>query len=390
MRNIAAALAALIAAAGLAACGSSSSSDTSSSKPTSSSSTGSTGQVIQSNPANKKVTVTIGSKNFTEEFILGNIYAQALKAAGYNVKTQLNLGSEQIALKALKSGQIDAYPEYTGTALTSFFKVKTTDIPTDPAKAYNQAKADFAQQGLTALPPTPFTDSNAVAVTQATAKKLGVKNISDLKSKASTITLAGTPECRQRQDCLLGLQQVYGLKFKSFTPVDRPCATRCCRRARPTPRSCSRPTVRSRPTRGHPQRRQEHLPALQRHPRGRRQGAAEGGAGLREDGRAGPEGHDHAGAAGAQLARRPRQAEAGGRRHRVPEGVGLHQVAGRQRPDEPKPPLAARAVARASATAIRLGQVDAHDEELGDAVPGATAKGSARSVLSSSTRSSPR
>ena len=220
MRNIAAALAALIAAAGLAACGSSSSSDTNSSKATSSSSSGSTGRVIQSNPANKKVTVTIGSKNFTEEFILGNIYAQALKAAGYNVKTQLNLGSEQIALKALKSGQIDAYPEYTGTALTSFFKVKTTSIPTDPAKAYNQAKADFAQQGLTALPPTPFTDSNAVAVTQATAKKLGVKNISDLKSKASTITLAGTPECRQRQDCLLGLQQVYGLKFKSFTPVD--------------------------------------------------------------------------------------------------------------------------------------------------------------------------
>ena len=128
MRNIAAALAALIAAAGLAACGSSSSSDTSSSKPTSSASSGSTGQVIQSNPANKKVTVTIGSKNFTEEFILGNIYAQALKAAGYNVKTQLNLGSEQIALKALKSGQIDAYPEYTGTALTSFFKVRAVPV----------------------------------------------------------------------------------------------------------------------------------------------------------------------------------------------------------------------------------------------------------------------
>ena len=219
MRNIAAALAALIAAVGLAACGSSSSSDTSS-KATSSSSSGSTGQTIQSNPANKKVTVTIGSKNFTEEFILGNIYAQALKAAGYNVKTQLNLGSEQIALKALKSGQIDAYPEYTGTALTSFFKVKTADIPSDPTKAYDQTRAEFAKQGITALGPTPFTDSNAVAVTPATAKKLGLKNISDLKSKAGTITLAGPPECRQREDCLLGLQQTYGLKFKTFTPVD--------------------------------------------------------------------------------------------------------------------------------------------------------------------------
>jgi glycine betaine/choline ABC-type transport system substrate-binding protein len=215
MRNIAAALAALVVAAGIAACGSSSDNTTKS--------TGggkANAQVIQSNPANKKVTVTIGSKNFTEEFILGNIYAQALRAAGYNVKTQLNLGSEQIALKALKSGQIDAYPEYTGTALTSFFNVKTADIPADAAKAFDQTKADFAKQGITALSPTPFTDSNAVAVTPATAKKLGVKNISDLQAKASTLTLAGPPECRQREDCLVGLQDTYGLKFKSFTPVD--------------------------------------------------------------------------------------------------------------------------------------------------------------------------
>ena len=216
MRNIAAALAALIAAVGIAACGSSSDNTTESTSSGGSKSA----QVIQSNPANKKVTVTIGSKNFTEEFILGNIYAQALKAAGYNVKTQLNLGSEQIALKALKSGQIDAYPEYTGTALTSFFKVKTADIPADPTKAYDQTKAEFTKQGITALPPTPFTDSNAVAVTPATAKKLSLKNISDLKAKAGTLTLAGPPECRQREDCLLGLQQTYGLKFKSFTPVD--------------------------------------------------------------------------------------------------------------------------------------------------------------------------
>jgi glycine betaine/choline ABC-type transport system substrate-binding protein len=217
MRNFAAALAALIAAVGIAACGSSSDNTTES---TSSAGGKSSAQVIQSNPANKKVTVTIGSKNFTEEFILGNIYAQALKAAGYNVKTQLNLGSEQIALKALKSGQIDAYPEYTGTALTSFFNVKTADIPSDPTQAYDQTKAQFAKQGITALPPTPFTDSNAVAVTPATAKKLSLKNISDLKAKAGTLTLAGPPECRQREDCLLGLQQTYGLKFKSFTPVD--------------------------------------------------------------------------------------------------------------------------------------------------------------------------
>ena len=217
MTRLIAALATLALAAGLAACGSSDNND----KGTSSSGGGNANaQTIRSNPANKNVSVTIGSKNFTEEFILGNIYAQALQAAGYKVKTQLNLGSEQIALKALKSGQIDAYPEYTGTALTSFFNAKTTDIPTDPQQAYQQAKSDFAKDGLTALPPTPFTDSNALAVTQATADKLGVKSISDLKAKAGGLTLSGSPECRQRQDCLLGLQKVYGINPGKFTVVD--------------------------------------------------------------------------------------------------------------------------------------------------------------------------
>jgi len=217
MTRLIAALAALALAIGLGACGSSDNND----KSTSSSGGGNANaQTIQSNPANKKVSVTIGSKNFTEEFILGNVYAQALQAAGYKVKTQLNLGSEQIALKALKSGQIDAYPEYTGTALTSFFKAKTTDIPTDPQQAYQQAKAGFAKSGLTALPPTPFTDSNALAVTQATADKLGVKSISDLKAKAGDLTFSGSPECRQRQDCLLGLQKFYGINPGKFTVVD--------------------------------------------------------------------------------------------------------------------------------------------------------------------------
>ena len=71
-----------------------------------------------------------------------------------------------------------------------------------------------------ALPPTPFTSSNEVAVTQETADKLGLKNISDLEGKSQDLTLYGSPECRQRLDCLLGLQEIYGLKFKKFVPVD--------------------------------------------------------------------------------------------------------------------------------------------------------------------------
>ena len=209
----------IAASLALAACGSSSSNSTSSSSSSSQTSS-SSGNTIQSNSANKGKTVTIGSKNFTEEFILGEIYAQALQATGYNVKKQLNLGSEQIALRAVKSGQVDAYPEYTGTALTSFFGKKATQVPHDEQKAYQQAKAGFAKDGLTALPPTPFTDSNGVGMLKAKAQKLGITKISDLTSKGSSLTLYGTPECPQRPDCLLGLQQVYKIHFKKFVPVD--------------------------------------------------------------------------------------------------------------------------------------------------------------------------
>src|SRR3954451_6627932 len=197
----------------LAACGSSSSDNTSSSSAASGSTTADNGKKIQPNAANKSKTVTIGSKNFTEEFILGQIYAQALKAAGYNVKTQLNLGSEQIAHCALKSGQVDAYPEYTGTALTSFFKMKATDVPHDEQQAYDLAKQNFAKENLVALPPTPFTDSNGVGMLKDKAQSLGITKLSDLTSKAPKLRFSGSPECPQRPDCLLGLKDVYHLKF---------------------------------------------------------------------------------------------------------------------------------------------------------------------------------
>ena len=214
-------LALIAAVMALAACGSSNKSSSSTSSASGgTSSTSSSGTTIQSNPTNKAKTVTVGSKNFAEEFILGQIYAQALKAAGYNVKTQLNLGSEQIAYRAVKSGQVDAYPEYTGTALTSFFGKKATEVPHDATEAYNEAKAGFAKAGLTALPPTPFTDSNGVGMLKAKAQKLGVTKLSDLTSKGSSLSFYGPPECRQRPDCLLGLQSTYGIHFKKFVPVD--------------------------------------------------------------------------------------------------------------------------------------------------------------------------
>jgi len=225
MRSLTLFLTAALAALAIAACGSSDKSSNSSggstaksTATTTSSGSSSSGQITK-NPDNAKVSLKIGSKNFTEQKILGEIFAQGLAAAGYTTSTDLNLGDEQTALKALKGGQIDAYPEYTGTALLSFFKTPAADLPTDPEKAYEQVKQDFTKQQITAFPPTPFTDSNEVAVTQKTAQKYSLTNISDLSSVAGKLTLYGTPECRQRLDCLLGLEKVYGLKFKKFVPV---------------------------------------------------------------------------------------------------------------------------------------------------------------------------
>jgi osmoprotectant transport system substrate-binding protein len=178
------------------------------------------GGKIQRDDANAEVQLTIGSKNFTEQKVLGEIYAQGLEAAGFSISKDLNLGDEKTALAALKSGEISAYPEYTGTALLSFFGKQADELPKDEMEAYEEARAGFEAEGLVALPPTPFTSSNEVAVRQETADELGLKTISDLKGKSQDLTLYGSPECRQRLDCLLGLQQVYGLKFKEFVPVD--------------------------------------------------------------------------------------------------------------------------------------------------------------------------
>jgi glycine betaine/choline ABC-type transport system substrate-binding protein len=175
---------------------------------------------IVANPDNEGVQLTVGSKNFDEQFILGEIYAQALEAAGYDVSTDLNLGSEQIALKALEQGEVDGYPEYTSTALTSFFKFAPEDVPGDPQQAYQDSQEEFEKEGLVAFAPTPFSSANAVGTLTETADEEGISTISDLEGLSEDLTLAGSPECRERIDCLKGLEDNYGLSFAKFTPVD--------------------------------------------------------------------------------------------------------------------------------------------------------------------------
>jgi len=205
-------VAALVIALGIAACGGG---DDNNDTGTSGSNSA---NLIKTNPANNGIQLTVGSKNFTEEFILGNIYAQALQAAGYDVKTNLNLGSEVIAYKALQDGEISGYPEYTSTLLQSIFGKEK--VPADAQAAYAEAKQELEPKGETAFPPTPFADANAFGMLTSKADELGVTKISDLQGKSQDLTLYGSPECRERADCLVGLQDVYGLQFKSFHPVD--------------------------------------------------------------------------------------------------------------------------------------------------------------------------
>jgi glycine betaine/choline ABC-type transport system substrate-binding protein len=223
-----AALAAFSLALGMVACGSDDDDDAAS---TDGGGSAAPNEVIKKDPANAGKSITVGSKNFTEQFILGQIYSQALEAAGFTVKKELNLGSEQVAYKALKAGQIDGYPEYTGTSLTSFFDVKTKDVPRDPDQAYEQAKKEYAKEGITALPRTSFENTYRLTTTKAKQKDLlnGATTISEVAKlpDADKLRVVGFPECRQRTDCFVGLKQLYGFspEFISTTskyqPLDR-------------------------------------------------------------------------------------------------------------------------------------------------------------------------
>jgi glycine betaine/choline ABC-type transport system substrate-binding protein len=215
-RPVLAALAA-VAAVVLAGCGSGTSDTTTESvQPATAPST-----LIKRDAANgKRPVIVMSSKNFTEEYILGEIYTQALRAAGYRVRKKLNIGPEDVAYKALRDGRIGAYPEYIGTALTNFCGVKSEAVPKVVARAYADTKACVAKDGVAALAPTPFTDSNGFAMTEQRAQELGIRKLSDLRAKAQDLVLSGSKECRTRPDCKLGLEQTYGVRFKRYFSVD--------------------------------------------------------------------------------------------------------------------------------------------------------------------------
>jgi osmoprotectant transport system substrate-binding protein len=160
--------------------------------------------------------VTIGDKNFAEENILGALYAQALEANGFKVTLKDNVGSSEIIYKALTSGQIEMYPEYTGVLLSAVAEQKTN--PTSAAAAAKEAKEFLAKHGATMLDTTPFYDSDALGTTPSYASKHNLKSIADLKPLGKAVKLGGAPEFATRQEGLLGLKQEYGVD-PTFKPI---------------------------------------------------------------------------------------------------------------------------------------------------------------------------
>jgi len=161
-------------------------------------------------------TIIIGTKNFPEEFILGQLYKQALEAKGFHVSYKENIGSTELIQTSLTSGKINMYPEYTGVIVQDVFH-HTLSAKTANG-TYQLAKQLEAKKGYTVLKPTPLFDTDVLAVTNATAKKYGLKSIGDLK-KAGSFKLGGFPECKTRNTCFLGYTKQYGLTNASFVPL---------------------------------------------------------------------------------------------------------------------------------------------------------------------------
>lgn len=163
--------------------------------------------------------VTVGSKNFTEQFVLGELYAQALEAKGFNVERQLNLGSEQIADRALQDGQIDFYPEYTGTALVAILGFEGEN-PSTPEATYEEAKKRYAEREVpaTMLTPADFNNNYGIFVRRDIAEEQNLQTIEDLAAVSGELRFASYSEFQDRADGYPNMQKNYpGLDFKDIT-----------------------------------------------------------------------------------------------------------------------------------------------------------------------------
>ncbi len=165
--------------------------------------------------------VTVGSKNFTEQFVLGELYAQALEAKGFNVERQLNLGSEQIADRALQDGQIDFYPEYTGTALVAlldYSEQKLENLNT-PEATYEEARKLYSERNPadTMLTPADFNNNYGIFVRREIAEERNLKTMEDLAQASPELRFASYSEFQDRSDGYPNMQENYNFDFGDIT-----------------------------------------------------------------------------------------------------------------------------------------------------------------------------
>ena len=164
--------------------------------------------------------VVIGSKNFTEQLILGEMYAQLLEANDIPVERSLNLGSTQIAHESLTSGEIDLYPEYTGTGLLAILNMETMS---DPDEVYRVVSQEYKDRwNLVWLDQSPMNNTQALAVKRQLSEEQNLTTISEMASMADQLVLAAVPDFEEREDGLVGLHRVYGdftfKEIKVFEP----------------------------------------------------------------------------------------------------------------------------------------------------------------------------
>lgn len=175
-----------------------------------------------SRPASTPGTIVIGSTNFTEQYIVANLYGDVLTHAGFKVQVKPNLGSRQEVVPALEHGALDLEPDYAGTLLL-YLNAGAGAKANTIATAVPALDAALAKHGATVLTPANAIDTNVFAITKATDAKYHLgkhPTLSDLKPYASQLVLGGPPECPQNATCEPGLAKVYGLHFKSFQPTD--------------------------------------------------------------------------------------------------------------------------------------------------------------------------
>jgi len=167
-----------------------------------------------------KGTIRVGSKQFTEQYVLGNMYTLLLENAGYKVDYQ-PLGGTSELHQALVNNDLDLYPEYTGTALSTILG-ETYDPSMSADDVYNEvSKAYLDKFNLVWGKQTSFNNTYCLTMTQAKSDELGIKTLSDLSQKASDLVFGTTQEFTERPDGLPGLQETYGgFQFKDVKALD--------------------------------------------------------------------------------------------------------------------------------------------------------------------------